>query len=410
MKGRVLHLLSQRPGHTGSGVFLDSKVRAARIAGWEQRVVVGLPAGGERPRVGGLEPTDVRPLYFGEGELDFPLPGMSDVMPYPSSRFSSLSASQLDAYRRAWREHVGEQIADFRPDLIHSNHVWLLSSLLGDLAGGIPVVTSCQATGLRQMELCPHLTGEVKAGCARSERFLVLHEGHRAELAAALGVEARRIVVLGPAFREDIFSAKGRDPGAAARLLYVGKYSRAKGLPWLLDAFGELRRERPELELHVAGGGAGGEAEALAERMRARAPGVVLHGQLSQEGLAELMRRCALCVLPSFYEGVPLVLVEALACGCHVVATRLPGIESAIAPRAEGAVALVPLPRLSSVDRPRAEDLPAFVAALREALRKQLGATPPAGAGPDIAAALQDLSWSACFERLEAVWRELLPR
>jgi len=42
---RVLHLLSQQPGRTGSGVTLASLVRHAAESGWEQCVVVGLPAG-----------------------------------------------------------------------------------------------------------------------------------------------------------------------------------------------------------------------------------------------------------------------------------------------------------------------------------------------------------------------------
>ena len=52
-------------------------------------------------------------------------------------------------------------------------------------------------------------------------------------------------------------------------------------------------------------------------------PLVTMHGQLDQPALADLMRRCAVCVLPSFYEGVPLVLVEAAACGCRLVSTDL---------------------------------------------------------------------------------------
>ncbi len=42
---RVLHILSQRPSLTGSGVTLDAVVRHADAAGWEQQVVVGASGG-----------------------------------------------------------------------------------------------------------------------------------------------------------------------------------------------------------------------------------------------------------------------------------------------------------------------------------------------------------------------------
>ena len=48
-------------------------------------------------------------------------------------------------------------------------------------------------------------------------------------------------------------------------------------------------------------------------------------------------------VLPSFYEGVPLVLAEAAACGCRLVATALPGVREALAPRfRDRVIALTP--------------------------------------------------------------------
>ena len=78
------------------------------------------------------------------------------------------------------------------------------------------------------------------------------------------------------------------------------------------------------------------------------APSVVQHGQLSQPELAEVARRSTVCVLPSFYEGLPLVLVEALACGCRLVATELPGIVEELAPRLGDALTMVELPSLET--------------------------------------------------------------
>ncbi len=400
MTHKVLHVLSQRPSLTGSGVTLEAAVRNAARAGWEQEVVCGVPADDPRPSVGGLEPGRIHPLVFDTDGLAFPVPGMSDVMPYRSSVFSQMTPGQIRAYLEAWRAHVGSIVSRFAPDLIHSHHVWLVSSILKDVAPAVPVVTQCHATGLRQMRLCPHLARDVKRGCRRNERFLVQNPERRAELAGALDIARDRVHVVGAGFREDLFHPRGRDP-EPERIVYCGKYAGAKGLPWLLDAVERLAPARPGLRLHVAGSGAGPEAEGIEERMRAM-DAVTLHGQLGQADLADLMRTCPVMVLPSFYEGVPLVLVEAAACGCRIVSTRLQGVVENLAGPLGEALTLVDMPRLAGVDTPEPSDLPAFVENLAAALDRALSLPAP-GRLP-----LEPLTWKAVFDRIEAVWTSLL--
>ena len=404
---RILHVLSQRPSFTGSGITLDAEVRHAGAAGWEQRVLVGVPTEDPAPSVGGLPSNHIHPLVFGAGRLPFPVPGMSDVMPYPSARFSELGENQATAYRQAWADHLRPILEAFQPQLIHSHHLWLLSAMLKDLAPGIPVATRCHATGFRQMELCPHLAEEVRTGCARNDGFLVLHGVDGQRLRDCLGVGPEKVHVVGAGYRDELFHARGRDAAAAPSLLFIGKYSAAKGLPWLLDAFDILSATRPGLRLHVAGGGAGAEAETLRARMVAMAPGVILHGQLAQPALAELMRRAVVCVLPSFYEGLPLVLVEALACGCRLVTTALPGIERELAPGIGAAMEIVTLPRLVSVDEPCSGDLPAFVDRLAAAIGRSLDAPPLGDPAATIPEVLEPFTWRAVFARVEAVWHSL---
>jgi len=404
---RILHVLSQRPSFTGSGITLDAVVRHGGAAGHAQLVVAGTPADDPLPAVGGLDRARVRPLRFETDELPFPLPGMSDVMPYRSSVWSAMTVDQLRAYREAWARHLTAVIAGFGPELIHSHHVWLLSALIKDIAPDLPVVTQCHSTGLRQLALCPHLADEVRRGCARNDRFVVQHGALVDEVAAALGVEAGRITVVGAGYRDDLFGFSGnrcRRP----RLVYVGKYAAAKGLPWLLDAFERLAARIPDVELHVAGTGAGDEADRLRVRMVRMAPRVVLHGQLPQSELAALMRRSAVCVLPSFYEGLPLVLVEGLACGCRLVATALPGVVNDLAPHVGDALETVALPHLEGPDTPVAEDLPAFVDGLAAAIERSLGQPPLDADDVSLRAALAHFTWKAVYERVEGVWRELL--
>ena len=127
---KVLHLLSQRPSLTGSGITLDATVRLAAAAGWEQRVVVGVPADEPAPEIGGLVGDQILPLNFGTPRLPFLVPGMSDVMPYPSMVFGAMTDGEIEIYRSEWRRHLKAAIDGFEPDVIHSHHIWIMSSLV----------------------------------------------------------------------------------------------------------------------------------------------------------------------------------------------------------------------------------------------------------------------------------------
>jgi glycosyltransferase involved in cell wall biosynthesis len=351
----------------------------------------------------------VYPLVFESEELPFPVPGMSDVMPYESSRFSAMTAAEIDLYRAHWRRHLRQILERERPDLVHVHHAWIVAALVKDVAPTLPVVTHCHATGLRQQALCPHLAERVRRGVERNEVFLTLHRGDAKRLESALRISASRIRIVGAGYREDLFNSTGRDPVPSRRrdLLFVGKLSQSKGLPWLLDAVERLHARNREVRLHVAGGGSGPEAEALEHRMRALPDLVVVHGRLSQTELATLMRRSAVCVLPSLYEGLPLVLAEAAACGCRVVATSLAGILEALLPAIDPVLELVPLPRLETIDTPVAEDLPAFTLDIERALDRALRASRQAIENrADID--LRSLTWNAVFERVQDAWTEIL--
>ena len=409
MSAKVLHILSQRPGRTGSGVTLDAMIRQAAAAGWRQAAVIGIPDLETTPSVGGLLPDDVHPVRFAtadsaHADLNYPVPGMSDVMPYTSTIWSTMSNDQLDRYRTVWQSHLAQVISEFAPDVIHSHHIWLLSSLIKSVAPRTPVITTCHSTGLRQMMLTPALAEEVRRGCARNDHFCVLREDHGTTLRRELDIDPARITVVGAGYRPELFHSHTPAPRRAKDLLYIGKYSHAKGLPWLLDAFTQLATEDADLRLHIAGDGAGPEAEALRTRMVSLAPRVILHGQLAQPQLADLMRRCGVCVLPSFYEGVPLVLVEAAACGCRLVSTALPGVLERIEPHLAAHLDLVPLPRLTGSDVPVAADLPRFVENLKTALMAAVARTTEPEPDTEV---LMPLTWQAVFTRVENIWNRL---
>jgi glycosyltransferase involved in cell wall biosynthesis len=117
----------------------------------------------------------------------------------------------------------------------------------------------------------------------------------------------------------------GRSVGRAAErpfLLYVGIRSRYKNTDLLLRAY-EAWRHRPEVELVVVGR-PWSQAEQEELVALSIADRVHLLGYIDDEQLGALYRRAVALVYPSLYEGFGLPLLEAMASGCPVVASRIP--------------------------------------------------------------------------------------
>lgn len=388
-------------------------VRLGAEAGWRQRAVVGLPGEEPLPEIPPLDPTDIYPVRFDRPPLPFPLPGMSDIMPYPSTRFSSLIPEQLEAYLLGFADALAAATAEFRPDLIQSNHLWLLTALARHLFPRTPICVYSHGTELRQLQHAAHLAPFVLPACADVDRVLALHAENRDRIVEAYGIAEDRVRIVGAGFREDLFRPDPECRPASERreltVVYAGKISAPKGVPWLIEAFGKMTPPaNKQVKLLLAGSSGDPGAEEI-RRQAAGRDNVVFLGALPQEKLAEVLQSADVFVLPSFFEGLPLVVVESLACGCRVVMTDLPGVDSWMPEGlcAEGWVERVPLPRLTGSDTPVADDLSAFVERLAEALNRQLTRSLECGRATEPDCRLEPLSWSGVFEKVLAGYREL---
>ncbi len=118
-----------------------------------------------------------------------------------------------------------------------------------------------------------------------------------------------------------------REAGGPVQLVFVGRLAAVKGVRVLLEALARVRGEVAE-GVHLTLVGGGSERTAL-EGMAASlgiAEQVEFTGYLSQTEVAERLETGDIFVLPSFAEGVPVVLMEAMASGLPVIATRVGGV------------------------------------------------------------------------------------
>ncbi|MEQ1700260.1 MAG: glycosyltransferase family 4 protein [Ilumatobacteraceae bacterium] len=119
-------------------------------------------------------------------------------------------------------------------------------------------------------------------------------------------------------------------------VVFVGRLDEIKGLPVLLDAIATVQRHLPDVQLTLVGDGP--DREALQRRADELGLAGAVHfpGYANSEQVRDHLAAADVFVLPSFFEGIPVSLMEAMASGVPVVASNLPGIAELVADGASG--------------------------------------------------------------------------
>lgn len=109
-------------------------------------------------------------------------------------------------------------------------------------------------------------------------------------------------------------------------VIFVGRLAAVKGLPLLLDCVASLRRRHPEMRLTIVGDGPDRPRLEQQSSELGLTDLVRFAGYQSQDAVSELLSASDVFVLPSFAEGVPVVLMEAMASRLPVISSRIAGI------------------------------------------------------------------------------------
>lgn len=252
----------------------------------------------------------------------------------PNARSSVLAAAQLPALLLAELAATRARLRAGAFELVHAHFLvpqgWVAARLLRSSA--LPLVVSVHGSDLFALG-GPIARAAQRAVVARADIVTVNSDATAHELEARVPGARSKIVTLPMGHDPTIFRAGAHAPRTPRRILYVGRLSRQKGADVLLEAFPRVLARVPAATLAIVGDG---PAQASL-RARAAALGVEhrveLLGARPRGVIAELYRSCAVTVVPSRAgsggeEGQGLVAIEAMACGCPVVATRSGGLPS----------------------------------------------------------------------------------
>lgn len=203
----------------------------------------------------------------------------------------------------------------FRPDIIHVHTLFGLSLALGlTRVRPTSVVVSLHGSDylrVRKSAVLVRALRSVDAVCVVSEH---MHD----ELEAMLGGTLVRFTPNGV---DDRVFNLGSEVHRDVDVLMVGAFKWQKGYEFAVDAFARVVQSRGRLKVRLIGEGADRNK---VERMVA-ANGLADHveflGMVDRAAVASEMRRARMLVLSSLSEGMPKVVLEALACGTPVIAT-----------------------------------------------------------------------------------------
>ena len=392
---------------TGSGIYLESIIRESKKHGLSTYWVAGVPAGTNLAS-NEIYQTKGSYVYFNSDLLDFSVPGMSDVMPYNSSLFRELKGKRLTAYKAAFTHELQKVFPRFSPDIIHTNHLFLLSALVRKLFPSIPVVATCHGTDLRQFNNCPHLRGFVKRYCRKLDKIIALTIDQKNDIGNLYGIPPDKIAVIGGGYDETKFTRAPKSPAGTVQILYAGKYNRSKGVIWLLKSLMKIYHH--DWHLHMAGSGSGPEYNHCIRLIEKLGPKVTNHGYVSHRMLAELMQKAHVQVLPSFFEGLPLVLFEGLASGCRIITTHLSGFCEIFGQAKKETIDLIPLPPLETIDKPFQEDETRLESVLSQSILNMIAAAKnnPDFDDPQADKITSRYTWARVFERTLSLYKNAI--
>lgn len=122
-------------------------------------------------------------------------------------------------------------------------------------------------------------------------------------------------------------------------IAFVGELCERKGVYDLVEALKELKGSEIRFQCVLAGNG---EVEKVSDMitLAGLCDCVTCLGWVDKDGIADLLRRSSIQVLPSYHEGFPVSLVEGMACGNAIVASTIPGVVEAVG--GEGSILVDP--------------------------------------------------------------------
>jgi glycosyltransferase involved in cell wall biosynthesis len=416
---------------TGSGTVVKNLLIEGKRAGDEAMLVMGHFRDRTNSELGIPEGVPVETVRFNCGDvtercLRFPVPVFSaGGFSFPCIRFTELSNQQLSQYIEAFSSCLAKAVRVFKPDVIHTHHLFLLNNIARQAAPNIPLVSTCHGTELKMLDDDSTLLPLVSEGVNGADHIIAISDAVKEQAIGLFGLERGNISVVYNGYdsntffpremkRNEVLGQYGID---AARfnsvVLSAAKFSEWKGIEYLINAACQYGSSK-NLTL-ICGDGSDklrGRYNALIQEYKLDDNVKIITPPVNRtDKIAELMAVTDVFVLPTVGTGEPfgLVLLEAVAAGCKIIFSNIGGppgfvprclIENGLA------FAIDPLKYIGS--QPDLTDTGAYASRIAEAAVRLLNTKVTFAMRERIAAAVKHLTWGTAYKKLQKIYKEVI--
>jgi len=273
-----------------------------------------------------------------EGALPFNFPCFT-THPRSSFTFYEMSEAQIMNYLSVFEREIKKEIEAFQPDIIHAQHIWLLSYVVSKL--GYPYVVTAHGTDLMGYRKSEEFRKFAYNAAANAGRVIVISEDIEKQVLDLFPQCEGKTLLMKNGYDNTIFYPEevekrtllesfGISQIPESVVIFVGKLAYFKGVDILLKAAKKYNHKLND-DICTLIVGAGELLETLQSTVESRSiQNIHFLGHQSQEVLRKLYSMADVSVVPSRREPFGLVAIEALACGTPVVATAEGGLAEII--------------------------------------------------------------------------------
>ena len=271
-------------------------------------------------------------------DLDFDIPVFASHPLSKGDVFGDLTDAQRHTYIRIFKEKIEREVSLFNPDIIHVHHGWIIASILA--GSDFPYVITLHGTEYYAFEKFAEYRELALKGLHGAKSVIALTEKERDQAIRAYGIDPSKTVIVTSGTDTDTFKPTKVDKEGLLKRYFIserdrpvvffgGRLTDQKGIDTLLKAAKIYSRSDERPITIIAGDGAlKKQLEELARELKLE--GVYFIGNQNHKQMVELFNIADVVALPSIFEPLGLIAIEALACGTPVIASNVGGFTKTV--------------------------------------------------------------------------------